>query len=113
MRTADAVTGAIRYYDGQFYDARHTINISRTAAHFGALVATRTRVVGFLRAGERVTGARIVDLETGVGSVADPLGGSAYVEWMTDELERRAEAVFARLRDAGGGSMLEGVRWKT
>jgi methylmalonyl-CoA mutase N-terminal domain/subunit len=28
---------------------------------------------------------------------------------MTDELERQAEAVFARLRDAGDGSMLEGV----
>ena len=33
------------------------MNIARTAAHFGAHVATRTRVVGFLREGERVTGA--------------------------------------------------------
>jgi methylmalonyl-CoA mutase N-terminal domain/subunit len=52
---------------------------------------------------------QIIAEETGVPHVADPLGGSAYVEWMTDELERRAEGVFARLRDAGGGSMLEGV----
>ena len=60
----DALIGAIRYYDGQVDDARHTMNIARTAAHFGALVATRTRVVGFLREGERVTGALIRDLET-------------------------------------------------
>jgi glycerol-3-phosphate dehydrogenase len=60
----DALVGAIRYYDGQVDDARHTMNIARTAAHFGALVATRTRVVGFLREGERVTGALIRDLES-------------------------------------------------
>jgi methylmalonyl-CoA mutase N-terminal domain/subunit len=52
---------------------------------------------------------QIIAEETGVALVADPLGGSAYVEWMTDELERQAEEVFARLRDAGHGSMLEGV----
>ena len=42
---------------------------------------------------------QIIAEETGVALVADPLGGSAYVEWMTDELERQAEEVFARLRD--------------
>ena len=52
---------------------------------------------------------QIIADETGVALVADPLGGSAYVEWMTDELERQAEEVFSRLRDAGDGSMLEGV----
>ena len=52
---------------------------------------------------------QIVAHESGVANVADPLGGSAYVEWMTDELERRAEAVFAHLEDLGDGSMLEGV----
>jgi glycerol-3-phosphate dehydrogenase len=60
----DALVGAVRYYDGQVDDARHTMNIARTAAHFGALVATRTRVDGFLREGERVTGAVVRDLET-------------------------------------------------
>jgi glycerol-3-phosphate dehydrogenase len=59
-----ALVGAIRYYDGQVDDARHTMNIARTAAHFGALVATRSRVVGFLREGERVTGALVRDLES-------------------------------------------------
>jgi len=59
----DALVGAIQYYDGQVDDARHTMNVARTAAHFGALVATRARVTGFLREGERVTGAAVRDLE--------------------------------------------------
>jgi methylmalonyl-CoA mutase, N-terminal domain len=52
---------------------------------------------------------QVIAHETGVTATADPLGGSAYVEWMTDEMERRAEAVFAHLDELGGGSMLEGV----
>jgi len=47
--------------------------------------------------------------ETGAAHVADPLGGSHYVEWMTDEMERRAEEIFAHLLDLGGGSILEGT----
>jgi glycerol-3-phosphate dehydrogenase len=61
----DSFTGAIQYYDAQVDDARHTMNIVRTAVSYGALAANRTRVVGFLRQGERVTGAELVDLETG------------------------------------------------
>ncbi len=41
--------------------------------------------------------------------VADPLGGSWFVEELTDELERQAEEVFAHLQEAGAGSILEGV----
>ncbi len=52
---------------------------------------------------------QIVAHETGVTNVADPLGGSAYVEWMTDEMERQAEAIFAHLDELGEGSILEGV----
>jgi methylmalonyl-CoA mutase N-terminal domain/subunit len=47
--------------------------------------------------------------ETGVTNVADPLGGSWFVESLTDEIERQAEAIFTRLDEWGGGSMLEGV----
>ena len=47
--------------------------------------------------------------ETGVTNVADPLGGSWFVESLTDDIERQAEEVFSRLHDWGGGSMLEGV----
>ncbi len=52
---------------------------------------------------------QIVAHETGVTNVADPLGGSDYVEWMTDEMERQAEEIFAHLDDLGQGSILEGV----
>ena len=52
---------------------------------------------------------QIVAHETGVTGVADPLGGSDYVEWMTDEMERAAEEVFAHLLELGGGTILEGV----
>ncbi|MDP3969154.1 MAG: glycerol-3-phosphate dehydrogenase/oxidase [Nocardioides sp.] len=64
LRTDD-LTGAIRYYDAQVDDARLVLTIARTAAHHGAHVATRTRVVGFLREGERVVGVRARDLESG------------------------------------------------
>ncbi|GAA4988604.1 glycerol-3-phosphate dehydrogenase/oxidase [Kineococcus glutinatus] len=61
----DAMVGAIQYWDGQVDDARHTMMIARTAAHYGALAANRTRVREFLREGERVVGAVLVDLESG------------------------------------------------
>ena len=52
---------------------------------------------------------QVIGYETGVPAVADPLGGSYFVEELTDELERRAESVFAELDDLGNGSMSEGV----
>jgi methylmalonyl-CoA mutase N-terminal domain/subunit len=39
--------------------------------------------------------------ETGVANVADPLGGSWYVEALTDRLEAEAEAIFARIKELG------------
>ncbi len=48
--------------------------------------------------------------ETGVANVADPLGGSWYVEQLTDEIEARAEAIFAQVRELGSdGTMTAGV----
>jgi glycerol-3-phosphate dehydrogenase len=61
----DALIGAVQYYDAQVDDARHTMNLVRTAAAYGAQVANRARVVGFLREGERVVGVRVRDLEHG------------------------------------------------
>ena len=52
---------------------------------------------------------QVIAHETGVTNVADPLGGAPYVEWMTDEMERQAVAVFAHLDELGNGSILEGV----
>ena len=48
--------------------------------------------------------------ETGVANVADPLGGSWYVEALTDRLEAEAEALFERIRGLGSdGSMTAGI----
>jgi methylmalonyl-CoA mutase N-terminal domain/subunit len=52
---------------------------------------------------------QVLAYETNVANVADPLGGSYFVEALTDEMERRAEEMFAHLDDLGSGSMLEGV----
>ncbi len=41
--------------------------------------------------------------ETGVVNVADPLGGSWYVEALTDRIEAEAEAIFERIKTMGGG----------
>jgi methylmalonyl-CoA mutase N-terminal domain/subunit len=48
--------------------------------------------------------------ETGVTNVADPLGGSWYVEALTDRLEAEAERIFARIIDMGGdGTITSGI----
>ncbi|MHA6760535.1 glycerol-3-phosphate dehydrogenase/oxidase [Streptacidiphilus sp. PAMC 29251] len=61
----DALVGAVQYYDAQMDDARFVTTLVRTAASYGTLAANRARVVGFLREGERVVGARVLDLEQG------------------------------------------------
>ena len=47
--------------------------------------------------------------ETGVTDVLDPLGGSWFVEELTDQLEAEAEAMFSHIAETGDGSMLEGA----
>jgi glycerol-3-phosphate dehydrogenase len=64
---ADRLAGAMLYYDAQVDDARHTLTVARTAAAHRAVVATRVSAVGLQRSadGERVTGARVRDEESG------------------------------------------------
>jgi methylmalonyl-CoA mutase N-terminal domain/subunit len=52
---------------------------------------------------------QVIANEIGVVHVADPLGGSYFVESLTDTMERQAEEVFSYLDELGGGSILEGV----
>jgi len=69
LRT-EQLTGAIRYYDCQVDDARLVMNVARTAAAYGAHVAPRTMVTGFLREDDtpsgRVVGVTARDLEDDV-----------------------------------------------
>jgi methylmalonyl-CoA mutase N-terminal domain/subunit len=52
---------------------------------------------------------QVIAEETGVMNVADPLGGSWYVEQLTDDIEAQAEAIFARIREMGTGDMTSGI----
>lgn len=61
----DAFTGGLTYYDAQVDDARYVSILARTASFYGAHVASRVRVEGFLKVGERVVGVKAHDLETG------------------------------------------------
>jgi methylmalonyl-CoA mutase N-terminal domain/subunit len=51
---------------------------------------------------------QVIAYETNVVNVADPLGGSWFVEGLTDEMADQAEAIFAEIEGMGEGSMLEG-----
>jgi methylmalonyl-CoA mutase N-terminal domain/subunit len=51
---------------------------------------------------------QIIAAETGVANTADPLGGSWFVERLTDEMERDAYEYFARIDELGG--MVEAIR---
>jgi len=60
-----AIRGAVKFYEGQVDDARHTMMLARTAAAYGALCANSTHVTGFLREDDKVVGVLACDLETG------------------------------------------------
>jgi len=52
---------------------------------------------------------QVIAHETGVADVADPLGGSYFVEALTDRMEELAEGILGEIERMGEGSMLEGV----
>jgi methylmalonyl-CoA mutase N-terminal domain/subunit len=53
---------------------------------------------------------QVIMEETGVVNVADPLGGSWYLEALTDRLEQEAEEIFAKIRGLGpDGTMMGGI----
>jgi glycerol-3-phosphate dehydrogenase len=61
----DALVGAVRYFDAQADDARHTLTVARTAARYGAIVRSSTQAIGFRRESDRVVGVMVRDTETG------------------------------------------------
>ncbi len=60
-----SLIGGIRYYDTVVDDARHTMTVARTAAHYGAVVRCSTQVVALLKEADRVVGVRVRDSEDG------------------------------------------------
>jgi glycerol-3-phosphate dehydrogenase len=67
----DALVGAVRYYDAQADDARHTLTVVRTAARYGAVVRASTQAVGFAHESDRVVGVRVRDVEDGRETTVD------------------------------------------
>jgi glycerol-3-phosphate dehydrogenase len=82
-----ALVGGIRYYDTVVDDARHTLTVARTAAHYGAVVRSSTQAVSLLREGDRVTGVRVRDSDDGsVNEVRGHVVVNATGVW-TDEIQ--------------------------
>ncbi|MFM2084500.1 MAG: hypothetical protein RLY95_1318 [Pseudomonadota bacterium] len=61
---SDGMSGGVRYWDGQFNDARLAIDLARTAASFGALVFNYCNVACLIEDAGKVAGVRVVDQET-------------------------------------------------
>jgi glycerol-3-phosphate dehydrogenase len=84
---SDALVGAVRYFDAQADDARHTLTVARTAARYGATVRSSTRVTGFVRESDRVVGVQVRDAEDGrLGTVAAGVVLNCTGVW-TDQLQ--------------------------
>ena len=98
----DVLTGAITYSDAQVDDARHTLALVRTAHHHGAAVAASVQVVDLLRDGERVTGVRARDVETGDElDIRARQTVNATGVW-TDEIQDMAGGAALRVRASKG-----------
>ena len=78
-----AVLGGTQSLHTNAYDEAWALPTERAA-----LIALRTQ--------------QIIAEETGTADVADPLGGSYYVEWLTDEMEKRTYDYLAKIEDLGG-----------
>lgn len=62
----EGLKGGVRYYDGQFDDARLAINIAQTSAEHGGILINYMRVGGLLKDSHgRINGVKAVDLEHG------------------------------------------------
>ena len=61
----DIIMGAIKYFDAQVDDARHTLSVARTAARHGAIIATRVSAESLIREGKRIVGVNAKDLVAG------------------------------------------------
>ncbi len=84
----DTLIGAVHYYDAITDDARHTLTVARTAAQYGAVVRSSTKVIGFLREADRICGVRVRDCETGEETSVDAHAVLNCTGVWTDEIQR-------------------------
>ena len=87
----DLVTGAIKYFDAQVDDARHTMAVARTAARHGAIIATKVSAESLIREGKRVVGVNALDLASGK-KIAIKAGATVMCAGVwSDQLHERFE----------------------
>src|SRR5262249_14846647 len=63
----DQLKGGVRYFDGQFDDARLAVSLALTADDLGAVLVNHARGVALVKSGEKVRGLRGLDEESGRG----------------------------------------------
>ncbi|HVP60268.1 MAG TPA: glycerol-3-phosphate dehydrogenase/oxidase [Myxococcaceae bacterium] len=61
----DQLKGGVRYFDGQFDDARLAVTLALTGDDLGAVLVNRASVTGLVKTGDRVRGVRLRDEESG------------------------------------------------
>ncbi|MBE9404705.1 glycerol-3-phosphate dehydrogenase/oxidase [Brachybacterium sp. Marseille-Q2903] len=80
----EKIVGALEYFDAQMDDARFVMMLVRSAAQYEAAVTNYTEVIGYLRDGERIAGARVRDVLTGdefdVHACETILGGGVWTQ---------------------------------
>lgn len=99
---SDTVGGAIRYYDAQVDDARLVTTLARTAASLGAVVVTSAQATAIRRAAREVTGATVLDVESGRSFDVNARTVIAATGVWSDDV--------ADMLSAGGGPFRAGLR---
>jgi glycerol-3-phosphate dehydrogenase len=93
------LAGAVEYYDCQVDDARYVLEVVRGAVSYGAVAVSRMSLQGLRRAGDRVVGAVVRDVETGevheIRARSTILATGAWTE-ETEALAGRQRAVLVR-----------------
>ena len=68
----DQLKGGVRYFDGQFDDARLAVTLALTADELGAVLVNHAAVVALTKAGGKVRGVRVRDEESGASTRSRP-----------------------------------------
>lgn len=88
----DGVVGAVQFFDAAEDDARMVLAVARTAAAHGAHVATRARVQRLLLTADQVSGAEVLDEETGETVIVSARQVALAAGAWTDKLRATAGA---------------------
>jgi len=95
---ADRLVGAVKFWDAQVDDARHTMFVARTAAAHGAAIASSVRARGLVMTDGRVSGVQVRCGETGRELVIEArVVVNATASW-TDQIQAMAGQPDPRVR---------------